>query len=149
MQVWRVDVGVATWRYGALKHRRRAAGVRAWRYGGMELWRCAAYLQKSKHGGIERRRHAAGVLTLRYKGMEVWRLDVGIATWRTEIRRVGVKPQARMCGGMELGSSGGALHSCTRSTEAASSYAWRYGARELRCMRADDEIERRRHAAGV
>ena len=37
IEVRRLDVGVATWRYSARKHRRRAAVVRAWRYGGMEL----------------------------------------------------------------------------------------------------------------
>src|SRR5947208_1655078 len=122
MEIWRLDVGIATSRYGAPKSRGCAASAYAWTYGARELGRCAACVQTTRSS-------AGGTLPACRR---IWRFGGWMYVLRRrgrELRRVGGVPQARMRGGMELESSGGALHACRRRDRAP----------EARCRRVDIE----------
>jgi len=70
LEVWKLDEGVATWRYGVSERWKRAIGVEAWRYG---VWRSGGGLWVCRRGSMEV--WSSGVLEVRYRrrGVEVWR----------------------------------------------------------------------------
>ena len=39
MELWRRNVGVATWKHGAMELCRLATCVETWRHGNMKVWR--------------------------------------------------------------------------------------------------------------
>ena len=56
IEVWILDVGVATWRNGSskiLEARYRNSDMEVWRYGVWEVWRRVVRVATWTHGGIE------------------------------------------------------------------------------------------------
>ena len=82
MEVCRRTAGMLTWRYRGMEVRRIDASVAAWRHGVQE-----ARYRRVRHGTL-------------------WRSAVVVATWRYGVPELAA---AVRCGGMELGSSGGAM----------------------------------------
>ena len=53
MELWRLVVGVATWRYGVTEARCRRVDVEAWSYEAPELWRSVAGVETWRYAALD------------------------------------------------------------------------------------------------